>query len=123
MCLGVPGQIVSIEGEFATLDVWGALIKVRLLDVVEEQLVVGDYVVEHAGSPAAKDPMLAAFRADWTPDPAAPPERGTAAEKIVHRRVQIASALAKARQFVITQAELDAAEERWLAVSEELEAR
>ena len=49
MCLGVPGQIVNIEGEFATLDVWGAKIKVRLLDVVEEQLVVGDYVVEHAG--------------------------------------------------------------------------
>jgi hydrogenase expression/formation protein HypC len=48
MCLGVPGQVVRIEGNVASLDVWGARIDV-LLDPIREQVNVGDYVLEHAG--------------------------------------------------------------------------
>lgn len=48
MCLGVPGQVISISGNIASLDVWGARIDVRL-DAVEEKVKVGDYVLEHAG--------------------------------------------------------------------------
>ena len=47
MCLGVPGQVISIEGNVASLDVWGACIDVRL--ELEEEVKVGDYVLEHAG--------------------------------------------------------------------------
>lgn len=47
MCLGVPGQVISIEGNVASLDVWGARIDVRL--ELEEKVKVGDYVLEHAG--------------------------------------------------------------------------
>ena len=47
MCLGVPGQVMSIEGNVASLDVWGARIDVRL--ELEEKVNVGDYVLEHAG--------------------------------------------------------------------------
>lgn len=31
LCLGVPGQITSIAGNIASLDVWGARIDVRLM--------------------------------------------------------------------------------------------
>jgi hydrogenase expression/formation protein HypC len=48
MCLGVPGQVVSIEGNVALLDVWGACVEVRL-DFIEETVKVGDFVLEHAG--------------------------------------------------------------------------
>ena len=48
MCLGVPGQVISIEGNVASLDVWGARIDV-LLDPIREQVAIGDYVLEHAG--------------------------------------------------------------------------
>lgn len=48
MCLGVPGQVISIEGNVASLDVWGARIDVRL-DPIAETVNVGDYVLEHAG--------------------------------------------------------------------------
>lgn len=48
MCLGVPGQVISIAGNVASLDVWGARIDVRL-DPIKETVNVGDYVLEHAG--------------------------------------------------------------------------
>ena len=48
MCLGVPGQIVSIAGDVAVVDVWGARIDMRL-DPIKETVKVGDYVLEHAG--------------------------------------------------------------------------
>jgi hydrogenase expression/formation protein HypC len=48
MCLGVPGQVISIEGNVASLDVWGARIDVRL-DPIQETVNVGDYILEHAG--------------------------------------------------------------------------
>ena len=48
MCLGVPGRVVSIEGDIARVDFWGVAKPVRL-DVVDVPVVVGDYVLVHVG--------------------------------------------------------------------------
>ena len=48
MCLGVPGRVVSVEGNKATVDFWGVRRQV-LLDVVDEPVAVGDYVLNHVG--------------------------------------------------------------------------
>jgi hydrogenase expression/formation protein HypC len=48
MCLGVPGKVVAIEGMTATVDFFGVRRKVRL-DVVDEPVAVGDYVLNHVG--------------------------------------------------------------------------
>jgi len=50
MCLGVPGKIVSIcaEGDRAVVDFWGVQREVRL-DVVDEPVQPGDYVLNHVG--------------------------------------------------------------------------
>ena len=48
MCLGVPGQIVEIRGKVATVDFWGALKEVKL-EILEEPVAAGDYIVNHAG--------------------------------------------------------------------------
>jgi hydrogenase expression/formation protein HypC len=48
MCLGVPGLVVSVEGNVATVDFWGVRKKV-LLDVVDAPVAPGDYVLNHVG--------------------------------------------------------------------------
>ena len=48
MCLGVPGKVVAIDGNCATVDFWGVRRQV-LLDVVDEPVAVGDYVLNHVG--------------------------------------------------------------------------
>jgi hydrogenase expression/formation protein HypC len=48
MCLGLPGQIVEIEGASALVDFWGTRKKVRL-DALDERVVPGDYILDHAG--------------------------------------------------------------------------
>jgi len=48
MCLGVPGQIVSIHGKTATVDFWGTRKDVKL-DLLEQTVKAGDYIVDHAG--------------------------------------------------------------------------
>src|SRR5512132_2954241 len=48
MCLGVPGQVVSVRGSVAVVDFWGVQKHVRL-DNVEERVVPGDYIIDHAG--------------------------------------------------------------------------
>ena len=48
MCLGVPGQIVSVDGDIATVDFWGVRRQVRL-DVVDEPVQAGDYILNHVG--------------------------------------------------------------------------
>ncbi len=48
MCLGVPGQVISITGNVATLDVWGARLEVRL-DPIAETVRIGDYLLAHSG--------------------------------------------------------------------------
>ena len=48
MCLGIPGQIISIEGQSAVVDFWGSRKSIRL-DILEEHVQRGDYVIEHEG--------------------------------------------------------------------------
>jgi len=48
MCLGVPGKVIAIDGNAATVDFWGVRRQV-LLDVVDEPVAVGDYVLNHVG--------------------------------------------------------------------------
>lgn len=48
MCLGVPGKIVAIDGDIATVDFWGVRRQVRL-DIIDEPAVVGDYILNHVG--------------------------------------------------------------------------
>jgi hydrogenase expression/formation protein HypC len=48
MCLGVPGKIVDIYGSIATVDFWGVRRQVRL-DVVDEPVQPGDYILNHVG--------------------------------------------------------------------------
>jgi len=48
MCLGVPGKILSIDGLQATVDFFGVR-KVLRLDIVDEPVEVGDFVLNHVG--------------------------------------------------------------------------
>ena len=48
MCLGVPGKIVEIRGSLATVDFWGVRRQVNL-DIVDEPVKVGDYILNHVG--------------------------------------------------------------------------
>jgi len=48
MCLGVPGRVVAVDGLEATVDFWGVRRSVRL-DVVDEPVQAGDYVLNHVG--------------------------------------------------------------------------
>jgi hydrogenase expression/formation protein HypC len=48
MCLGMPGQIIEVEGCIALVDFSGVRRKVAL-DVVDEPVTVGDYVLVHVG--------------------------------------------------------------------------
>lgn len=48
MCLGVPGRVVRVEGDVAVVDFWGVQREVRL-DVVDEPVSAGDYILNHVG--------------------------------------------------------------------------
>ena len=48
MCLGVPGRVVSVDGDVAVVDFWGVTKTIRL-DVVDDAVVPGDYVLNHVG--------------------------------------------------------------------------
>lgn len=48
MCLGVPGKIIEIHDSMATVDFWGVRRQV-CLDIVDEPVVVGDYILNHVG--------------------------------------------------------------------------
>ncbi|MFW5924923.1 MAG: HypC/HybG/HupF family hydrogenase formation chaperone [Myxococcota bacterium] len=48
MCLGVPGRVVSVEGLQAVVDFWGVQKHIRL-DVVDEPVGPGDYILNHVG--------------------------------------------------------------------------
>ena len=46
MCIAIPGEVVSIEGNFAEVNFNGNLVKVNI-GIIEPN--VGDYVLVHAG--------------------------------------------------------------------------
>jgi hydrogenase expression/formation protein HypC len=48
MCLGVPGKVVAVHGLTATVDFWGVRRVVRL-EIVDEPVAPGDYVLNHVG--------------------------------------------------------------------------
>jgi hydrogenase expression/formation protein HypC len=48
MCLGVPGLVVAVDGNVATVDFWGVR-KTVLLDIVDAAVAPGDYVLNHVG--------------------------------------------------------------------------
>ena len=48
MCLGIPGEIVSISGRTAVIESWGMQKHVRL-DTFTGTLLPGDFVIEHDG--------------------------------------------------------------------------
>ena len=48
MCLGVPGQILTIKEKTAIVDFWGTRRPVRL-DHLDQSPAVGDYIIDHAG--------------------------------------------------------------------------
>src|ERR1700758_3827293 len=48
MCLGVPGLVVEVDDLTAIVDFWGVKRRVRL-DLVDEPVSVGDYVLNHVG--------------------------------------------------------------------------
>jgi hydrogenase expression/formation protein HypC len=49
MCIGFPGKIISIdENNYAIIDIGGTRREV-CLDVVDEDVKLGDYVISHAG--------------------------------------------------------------------------
>ncbi|MES3516992.1 MAG: HypC/HybG/HupF family hydrogenase formation chaperone [Natronomonas sp.] len=55
MCLGVPGEVRSIDGPEATVDFGGAKKTVRI-DIVGADVDPGDYVLTHAGFAIRKIP-------------------------------------------------------------------
>lgn len=55
MCLGVPGRVVDVHGQTATVDFWGVRRETRL-DVVDEPVQVGDYILNHVGFAIRKIP-------------------------------------------------------------------
>ena len=48
MCLGVPGQVLEVQGLTATVDFWGVRKQIRL-EVVDEAVEPGDYILNHVG--------------------------------------------------------------------------
>ena len=49
MCIAFPGKIISIdEDNFAVIDIGGTKREVSL-DLMDEEVVLGEYVIAHAG--------------------------------------------------------------------------
>jgi hydrogenase expression/formation protein HypC len=48
MCLGVPGLVIECDELTALVDFWGVRRRVRL-DIVDEPVAPGDYVLNHVG--------------------------------------------------------------------------
>jgi hydrogenase expression/formation protein HypC len=48
MCLGVPGRVIEVNGLMATVDFWGVRKEIRL-EVVDEPVQPGDYILNHVG--------------------------------------------------------------------------
>lgn len=55
MCLGVPGRVIEINGSIALVDFWGVRRETRL-DVVDEPVTPGDYILNHVGFAIRKIP-------------------------------------------------------------------
>ena len=56
MCLGVPGRVIAVNGRSATVDFWGIRRETRL-DVIDEPVEAGDYILNHVGFAIRKIPL------------------------------------------------------------------
>lgn len=48
MCLGVPGKVIAVDGLIAIVDFWGVRKQIHL-EVVDEAVQPGDYILNHVG--------------------------------------------------------------------------
>lgn len=48
MCLGIPAKIIEVDNSFAKAQI-GEIVRDISLDIVDEEVSVGDYVIVHAG--------------------------------------------------------------------------
>jgi hydrogenase expression/formation protein HypC len=48
MCLGVPGRVIEVNGWVATVDFFGVR-KDVFLNIVDEPVQPGDYILNHVG--------------------------------------------------------------------------
>ncbi len=55
MCLGVPGRVLEVHGGIAVVDFFGVRRETRL-DVVDEPVQPGDYILNHVGFAIRKIP-------------------------------------------------------------------
>ena len=55
MCLGIPGEVLEIDGDEARAEFWDVEKWIRI-DIVGGDLDVGDYVLNHAGFAIRKIP-------------------------------------------------------------------
>ncbi|MEN8170523.1 MAG: HypC/HybG/HupF family hydrogenase formation chaperone [Pseudomonadota bacterium] len=49
MCLGIPMEIVSIDGHNARCNAQGVEMEVNLFMLLEDEIAVGDFVMVHVG--------------------------------------------------------------------------
>jgi hydrogenase expression/formation protein HypC len=56
MCLGVPGRVIEVHDCTATVDFWGVRKEVRL-DIVDEPVAPGDYILNHVGFAIRRIPV------------------------------------------------------------------
>lgn len=55
MCLGVPGRVIEVRRQTAIVDFFGVRRETRL-DVVDEPVEPGDYILNHVGFAIRKIP-------------------------------------------------------------------
>ena len=73
MCVGVPMQVISIEGDQAMTEVDGVKREASLM-LLDQEVVVGDFVIIHAGFAISKldeedaRETLALMREVFTPE-------------------------------------------------------
>jgi len=73
MCVGVPMQVISIEGDLAMTEVDGVKREANLM-LLDQEVTVGDFVIIHAGFAISKldqedaRETLALMREVFTPE-------------------------------------------------------
>lgn len=55
MCLAIPGEVLEVDGDRARAEFWDVEKWVRI-DIVDDDVEVGDYVLNHAGFAIRKLP-------------------------------------------------------------------
>lgn len=56
MSLGLPGQIIEIEGKNAVVDFWG-IRRIVSLEILTEMVSAGDYIIDHEGYAIRRIPV------------------------------------------------------------------